>query len=492
MRTKSLFALETILAAAFAAAMCAALPALAQVVETDQSMQFNVGSNGYQANIPAVNLSSNPPSINVLANPTTTLTLSNGAPASGSIPDGGNGTSNTWATLTDGSYGTVPNAGGGGPGEVAVQSGWTLTYTFNQAYPLTNIDIFTGWGDGGRFIPTVTVDYSTNGTTFIPLTTVNYTGANGNGAWVDLSNLGIPAATAVQFNFGNQQNGYVGYTELAAVTPVLPITWTGSDATYPMNWTASPSVINWNNPNNSIGPVAYQDNQAVLFDDSVGTGSRTVDISDADVSPASVTFSSSATYTLNGTFAITGSAGLTKQGSGLLIVNNTNTYSGLTNVSAGTLQLGNVAAIPHGAGMGNVNVDGVLDLNGLSPTFNALSGAGTVASSVSGAINLTLGDGDASGVFNGALQDGSGTIALTKIGAGVQTMGGTNSYSGGTTISSGVLSIGSTASLPGWNANGNYSVAPVRGPGRGQCGHCRQHCRHACHDQLQRLGELGL
>jgi autotransporter-associated beta strand protein len=37
--------------------------------------------------------------------------------------------------------------------------------------------------------------------------------------------------------------------------------------------------------------------------------------------------------------------------------------------------------------------------------------------------------------------------------------GTNNTYSGGTTVSAGALSIGSTAALPGWNANGTYSVS---------------------------------
>ena len=73
---------------------------------------------------------------------------------------------------------------------------------------------------------------------------------------------------------------------------------------------------------------------------------------------------------------------------------------------------------------------GTLDLAGFSPTLNGLNGGGTVTSSVSGSVNLTLGDGDASSAFAGVLQDGSGTLALTKIGNGTLTLSGTNTYIG--------------------------------------------------------------
>jgi autotransporter-associated beta strand protein len=48
---------------------------------------------------------------------------------------------------------------------------------------------------------------------------------------------------------------------------------------------------------------------------------------------------------------------------------------------------------------------------------------------------------------------------LTKIGSGVLTLSGTNTYTGATSINEGVLSISSTAALPGWNTNSSYSVA---------------------------------
>jgi len=47
-----------------------------------------------------------------------------------------------------------------------------------------------------------------------------------------------------------------------------------------------------------------------------------------------------------------GSLALTKTGSGVQTVSGANTYSGNTAVSAGTLQVGNPAAIPSGAGKG--------------------------------------------------------------------------------------------------------------------------------------------
>ena len=53
------------------------------------------------------------------------------------------------------------------------------------------------------------------------------------------------------------------------------------------------------------------------------------------------------------------------------------------------------------------------------------------------------------------LADGSGTLAVNKVGSGVATLSGPNTYSGATTISGGALQIGGGGVLGG----GNYSQA---------------------------------
>ncbi len=223
--------------------------------------------------------------------------------------------------------------------------------------------------------------------------------------------------------------------------PPSGLVWKGADGTSPTQWSTAAGVHNWD------AGVAYTDGSAVIFDDTVGAGSRTVDISVADVTPTSVTFNNTGanTYTLTGTKAIIGSTTLIKQGDGVLIVGNANTYSGNTTISAGTLKLNVANALPHGAGKGNVIVSaaGTLDLNGQSPTFNGLTGTGTVTSGVAGSVTLTLGDADTSATFAGVLQNGSGTVGLTKIGTGTLTLSGTSStYTGKTIVQAGTLQIG--------------------------------------------------
>lgn len=152
---------------------------------------------------------------------------------------------------------------------------------------------------------------------------------------------------------------------------------------------------------------------------------------------------------------LSGSITLVQEGSGILTLTGNNTYSGGTTINAGsTLQVGSSASV---LGTGVVTVNGTLDLNGDSPAVGGLGGSGTVTSGASGAVTLTVGNGNTSSSFAGVVQDGAGAVALSKIGSGTLTLTGTDAYSGGTTISAGILSfttgaLGTTGTI-GFSAN---------------------------------------
>src|SRR5204862_7193245 len=77
----------------------------------------------------------------------------------------------------------------------------------------------------------------------------------------------------------------------------------------------------------------------------------------ANVTPVNAIFSNATmSYTLqsSGAFGIAGSALVVKNGAGALTINNANTYTGGTVLSAGTLNIGNAAAI----GTGRVTLSG--------------------------------------------------------------------------------------------------------------------------------------
>ncbi len=148
------------------------------------------------------------------------------------------------------------------------------------------------------------------------------------------------------------------------------------------------------------------------------------------------------TLTYNGIAAGTGS--LTKTDTGTLVLGGANTYSGTTTISAGTLQVGASNAIP---GSSDLTDNATLDLDGYSDTIGALSGSGTVTSSVAGPVTLTVGATNDSGTFTGVIQDGGGTVALTVTGTGTETLSGANTYTGTTTINAGAISVSADDNL---------------------------------------------
>src|SRR5205814_235609 len=95
---------------------------------------------------------------------------------------------------------------------------------------------------------------------------------------------------------------------------------------------------------------------------------------------------------------------------------------------------------------------GTFDLNGKSLTINALTGGAKLYSRASGSCTVTLGSGDATGTFSGAITD-AGTINIVKTGLGVQVFSGANSYGGVTQINAGVLRFNTSGSIGGSGAS---------------------------------------
>jgi autotransporter-associated beta strand protein len=140
-----------------------------------------------------------------------------------------------------------------------------------------------------------------------------------------------------------------------------------------------------------------------------------------------------------------GTVGLTVDGTAVETLSGVNTYTGLTTITTGTLQFGVADAILTTS---MVTDDGTIDLNGFSPTIDALNGSGTVTTSVSGSATLTVGSNGGTGSFSGVIKDGSGTVGLTVDGTGaLETLSGANTYSGATTITLGTLQVGANGAL---------------------------------------------
>ena len=170
---------------------------------------------------------------------------------------------------------------------------------------------------------------------------------------------------------------------------------------------------------------------------------------------------------------ITGGGNLTKIGPGTLVLWGSNAYGGATFVEEGILQAGSTTALsPNSA----FTVNSQLDLNGFSNTIGSLAGDGIVTNDGPVAATLTVGNNNASTAFGGILQNGTSLLGLTKIGSGILTLSGANTYSRGTIISAGAITTQNASALGTGpvtfgngtalnvqnllNVNGNWTVLP--------------------------------
>lgn len=196
---------------------------------------------------------------------------------------------------------------------------------------------------------------------------------------------------------------------------IVSITITSADSG--IKWNGGGSG-NWdiNDSGNSIwqtvpsGNTTYyieagSGNDSVLFDDTL-TGTSNVNLT-TTVAPQSVTVSNSAVnYMFAGSGKITGATGLTKQGSGSLIVANSgnNDFTGPITVNAGTLVFSNSSTVG-----------------------NTISGSGALTKSGNGTLTLS---GDGSG-FTGPVTVNGGALTLLNS-ASLATASGITVTNGGT------------------------------------------------------------
>jgi autotransporter-associated beta strand protein len=138
---------------------------------------------------------------------------------------------------------------------------------------------------------------------------------------------------------------------------------------------------------------------------------------------------------------------LTKSGAGTLVLSGAGTYTGTTAINAGTVLVNNITALGTNSAVTFANdASAILDMNGYNLSVGSLSGGGTaggkITSGLTGMLNLTIGGDNATKTFSGLIEDGSGTISIVKNGSGVQSIDGTNTYTGTTTVNAGTWQLG--------------------------------------------------
>ena len=158
----------------------------------------------------------------------------------------------------------------------------------------------------------------------------------------------------------------------------------------------------------------------------------------------------------NGTFAgvisdgVFGTGGtLTQSGSGTLLLSGNNTYTGLTTILGGTIQVGVDNALPP-TSIVAIGGNGTLDLNGHDQTIGGLSdnATGSTGTVLLGGHTLTVGTSNNPNAlaFSGSISGVGGSFV--KVGSGSLDLTGTNSYTGPTLVNGGTLEVDGTITSP--------------------------------------------
>ncbi|MGD0038750.1 MAG: autotransporter-associated beta strand repeat-containing protein, partial [Bacteroidota bacterium] len=235
----------------------------------------------------------------------------------------------------------------------------------------------------------------------------------------------------------------------------LTLTWVGTqnynawDINTTSNWT------------NGVSQV-YFDGDTVTFADG---GSYSPDINLVSrVAPASVTFTNSTQdYKFTGSGYISGSTGLTLNGTGKVTLANSvaNDFTGTITINSGTLQIGDGT---NGSGIASVAItnNGALIIDPASAVImaNVISGTGSLTKT--GAASLTLSATNSS--YTGVTTISGGTLSVpslttggsnssigasTSVAANLVINGGTLKYTGAAASTDRLFTLGTTGSLDG-------------------------------------------
>jgi fibronectin-binding autotransporter adhesin len=346
------------------------------------------------------------------------FSIAEGSSASATITSNGN--TINWAPATSGTAALV--ATGGTFGQIWSSGGnyyvWTESSTSAGTYYAVVGTLGTSSGSvaGSNFVWAGTADNTWENS-------ANWYLSSGTSA------SSIPDGVGLTATFGSPASN--SQAVLGASHTVSGLTFLGTVGTT-ISATGA-ATLNLTGSNSAIVPIAV-------------AGTNTISAPVALNSPAAIFVANGGQLTLSGPISGTGSLSTAGSGggAGMLVLSGSNSYTGGTTVSGGTLQLGNASAL--GAISNALSVaGGTLDLSGQAVSAGTVTlASGSIVDSV-GSGSLTSGYFDVkTGSISAAL---GGVGALTMNGGGLVNLSGSNSYTGGVTVSSGTLQLGSASAL---------------------------------------------
>ncbi len=185
----------------------------------------------------------------------------------------------------------------------------------------------------------------------------------------------------------------------------------------------------------------------ITVNTSSGSGFHGITSSIILVSDLVVTQNSTTSFRL-GAISDTTAQGLTKTGTGTLVLMLANSYSGETMINGGTLSLSGDGALTSMNAVTINSSTSVFDISTIFPAATTSIGllSGVAGSQITlGSNNLVFGGPAGTITFAGVISGVGGSI--TKEGAGIEVLTGVNTFTGGTTINAGTLSLSGSGSL---------------------------------------------
>ncbi len=249
-----------------------------------------------------------------------------------------------------------------------------------------------------------------------------------------LRNLGSGAS---QFQITGGTSGFSSYAGLHNVVinndPTTEVQWGSA------NFAPTTLVLN---ETTATDPLIFQNKL-----DLNGTA-RTINVNAPISAPATI---SGDIRTSSGS-----NIGLTKGGTGILILSGNNTYNGVTTVTGGILSVTSPAALPGYATLSNVVINGgtvACTIGGSGWTTAEVDSLLGAATKTSGGLGIDTSNGNVTQWTAFA-----GGLGLNKLGANTLTLNQANSYTGPTTVTAGTLKVLNSAS--GYSQNlGSLTIA---------------------------------